>query len=57
MKVAVLFLAGMMALSVQAQYQFIAPVPNSSNQNPERCMVIREGHPFDTDIVHHKNSI
>jgi hypothetical protein len=55
MKVVVLFFLGMMALSAEAQYQFIAPMPNSPNQNPERCIVVREGHPLDTGIAHQKN--
>ncbi|MBA3647883.1 MAG: aryl-sulfate sulfotransferase [Chitinophagales bacterium] len=38
-----------------AQFQFIAPVPGSSSHNPDRCIIIREGHEIDKSVLEKKS--
>ncbi len=38
-----------------AQYQFIAPLPGSTDHNPDRNIIIRDGNLMDAAIVNRKN--
>ena len=38
-----------------AQFQFIAPMPNSGNHNVDRNIIIREGHALDENILQKKS--